>query len=212
MTLALAGSAYVADPLPGPVGLGIRLAGSLLAGYLVWISLRRAPASVPGVAISWPGAAAVAVVAFLAGWLGADALGSALAAGSGEGPGLGVAGAALASGSLVARAALGAALALAAVAAGPVLAARDALRLGLGLLLLLAAATLVRNALMGSASEVVELGLAVLTSLAGAAVGAIVGASLRITSDLVLHSPLLRETAVRHRPADDAHRRTDAAK
>ncbi len=44
MIIALVGAAYVADPLPGLVALAARLAGAALAGYLVWVALRRAPA------------------------------------------------------------------------------------------------------------------------------------------------------------------------
>ena len=42
MIVALVGSAYVTDPLPGLVALAARLAGSALAGYLVWVALRGA--------------------------------------------------------------------------------------------------------------------------------------------------------------------------
>jgi len=208
MLVALVGSAYVADPLPGPVGLGARLAGSMLAGYLVWIALRKAPVSVPGAAVGLPGAAAIAAVAFVAGFLAAGSLGTALV-GTGDGPGLGTVGATLAAGSLVARSAFGAGLALVAVSLGPVLVARDTLRLGIGLLLLLAAATLVRNGLGTSGDEVLELGVAVLTAFAGAGVSAVIDASLQRTGDLALRDSLRREPAIRHRPADDAHRRQD---
>jgi hypothetical protein len=209
MFVALVGSAYVADPLPGPIGLAARLAGTTLASYLVWISLRRAPSVAQGSAVAWPGAAAIAAVAFVAGWLVADALGGALGAGAGDGPGPGIAGAALATGSLVARAARGASFALAAVAAGPVLVARDTLRMGIGLLLLLAAATLVRNALAGTGDDAIELGIAVLTALSGAAVAAVIAADLRRTGDLALRETLRRDPSIRHRAPDDAHRVTD---
>ena len=95
--------------------------------------------------VGWPGAAAVAIVGFAIGWLAAGSIGTTLSAGDGDGPSVGAA-AALAAGSLIPRAALGAAVALAALAAAPVLVGRDVLRLGLGLLLLLTAAGLLRNA------------------------------------------------------------------
>lgn len=205
MFIALVGSAYVADPLPDALALAVRLVGTTLGAYLVWIALRRAPASVPGISVAWPGALAVAGVAFLTGWLAADALGAALAAGSSNGPGLGDVGAALATGSPVARAAFGACLALAAVAAAPVVIARDLLRSGLGLLLLLASATLLRNALGTSADPVFELAIAVLTAASGAAIGAVTSSALRRSGDLVLRDSLRRDVAVRHRAADDAH-------
>jgi len=206
MVVALVGSAYVADPLPGPLGLAARLAGSTLAGYLVWIALRRGPAAAPAAGMSLAGVAAVALVAFVAGWLTAVPLGQALAAGSAGGPGLGLAGTALANGSPVARAALGAAMAVAAVAGGPIVMARDTLRLGLGLMLLLAAAMLVRNAAGVSGDDTLELGIAILVALAGAGVAAVIAASLRRTGDLLLHEGHRRDPAIRHRAADDAHR------
>lgn len=211
MFVALVGSAYVADPLPDTLALAVRLVGSTLGAYLVWIALRRAPAHIPGIAVAWPGALAVAAVAFIAGWLVAGSLGTALAAGSGDGPGLSSVGAALAAGSPVARAALGASLALAAVAVAPVVMARDLLRTGLGLLLLLASATLLRNALGTSADPVFELAVAVLTAASGAAIGAVIASSLRRTGDLVLRDTFRRDVAVRHRAADDAHFDPDGA-
>jgi hypothetical protein len=197
----------VADPLPGSLALGVRLAGSVLAGYLTWIALRRAPGALAPAGIGLPGAGAIAIVAFAIGWLAASTLGQALAAGSGEGPSTGAVASALAAGSPLPRAALGAAFALVALAAGPVLFARDLLRMGLGLLLLVAAARLVRNAVGISAGPPAELAIAILVALAGAGVAALVTASLRTAGDLELRSASDHETAVRHRPADEAHRR-----
>ena len=205
--VALVGSVYIADPLPGSLALGARLAGSVLAGYLVWIALRRAPGVLSAPGIRLPGAAAIATVAIATGWLAASALGTAIAAGFGDGPSAGTAASALAAGSLVPRAALGAAFALVALAAGPVFLTRDLLRMGLGLLLLISAAGLVRNALGTGADAPVDLALAVLVGLAGACVASVVAASLRTAGDLDLRSGADRETAVRHRPADEAHRR-----
>ncbi len=212
MFVAMVGSAYVADPLPTTLALAARLVGSTLGAYLVWIALRRAPTQIPGIAVAWTGAAVVAGAAFLIGWLAAGSLGTALAAGSGDGPGLSSVGAALAEGSPVARAALGASLALAAVAIAPVVIARDLLRTGLGLLLLLASATLLRNALGTSADPVFEFAVAVLTAAAGAAIGAVIASALRRTGDLVLRDSFRRDAAVRHRAADDAHLDVDGAR
>ena len=207
LLLALVGSAYVADPLPGPLALGARLAGTTLGLYLVWIALRRAPATVPAALVGWPGAAAIAVAAFLAGWLGAGTLGTTLGAGSADGPGLGSIGTALVAGSPVARAALSAAVAVAAVAIPQVLLARDTLRLGVGLLLLLTAASLTTNALVGRPDDVAALGVGLLAAFAGAGVAAVIAASVRHGGDLVIRDALRPDAAIRHRPADDAHRR-----
>jgi hypothetical protein len=204
--LALAGSGYVADPLPGAAALAVRLAGSVLAGYLVWIALRSAPAPLPGRALGWPGAGAIAILAFTTGWLVATSLGAALVSGAPDGPSGGVA-TALAAGSPVARAALGSAFALVVLAAGPVLLARDVLRLVLGLLLLVAAAGLVRNAFAATPDAFVELAIAVLVALAGAAGAAVIAASVRRTGDLEIRPGGAVQTAAHHRGADEAHRR-----
>ena len=128
----------------------------------------------------------------------------------GDGPSVGAA-AALAAGSLVPRAALGAALALTALAAAPVLVGRDVLRLGLGLLLLLTAVGLLRNALGGGPDGIVELALAVLTAVSGAAVAGLVGRSLSIHGDLLVRNSqrdaAVRDPGPRHRSTDDAHPR-----
>jgi hypothetical protein len=207
LLVATLGAAYVADPLPGPVGLAARLVGTTLGTYLVWIALRRAPRALPPATAGWLGSGAIAAVAFVAGWLAAGGLGETVAgaAASGEGPGIGNVAVALAQGSLTARAALAAALALTAVALPQVVLPRDTLRLGTGCLLLLAAAGLLGNALVGRLDPVVELALAVLTAFAGAAVAAIIAGSIRHGGDLVIRDALRPDAAVRHRPADDAH-------
>jgi hypothetical protein len=205
MLVVLVGAAYVADPLPGTVALGARLVGAVLGGYLVWVALRGAPVPTIGSHMGWPGAAAIAIVAFLAGWLAATALGGALAAAPGEGPSAGAAAAGLAAGSPVARAATGAAFALVALAAGPVLIARDVLRLGLGALLLVAAAGLLRGALSARADNVIEVAFAVLAAAGGAAVAALVARSLRAHGDLDLRTSSSRDAPVRTRGVDDAH-------
>ncbi len=203
--VVLLASAYVADPLPGTIALGARLVGAVLGGYLLWIALRRAAAPTAGSRMGWPGGAAIAVAAFAAGWLAGDAVAGAFAAVPGEGPTTGVTAASLVAGSPVARAGLGAAFALIALAAGPVIVGRDVLRLGLGLLLFVAATELLRSALVGRADDVVELAFALLTALACAGVAVIARRSLRIHGDLVLRSQSARETAVRTRVVDEAH-------
>ena len=206
LLLALAGSAYVADPLPGPLGLGARLAGTTLGVYLIWIALRRAPAAMPAAATGWVGAAAIGVAAFAAGWLAAGTLAASLASGPAEGPGAGGVAAALSDGSLVSQAAVGAALALTVLAVPQVLLARDILRLGVGLLLLLAAAGLLANGLGARLDDVAELGAGLLVAFAGAGVAAVIEVSIRRGGDLVIRDALRPDAAIRHRAADDAHR------
>ncbi len=205
--VVLVGSGYVADPLPEAVALAARLTGAVLAGYLIWVALRRPGALTAGWQIGWPGATVIAVAAFAAGWLAAGALGTELAGLTGEGPSAAGVATALASGSPVPRAAIGAAAVLIALAAAPVLVARDVLRMGIGLLLLVSAADLVRHALAAGSDPVVELGLAVVIALSGAAVAALVSASLRTHGDLQLRTGAGRGAPVRHRSADEAHPR-----
>lgn len=205
LLIALLGAAYVVEPFPGPLALGVRLVGTMLGVYLVWIALRRSPGVLPASA-GWAGSAVIAVVAFAAGFLAAGTLGTALAGGSPEGPGTGGVASALIAGSLVPRAALGAALALAALAVPQVVLARDTLRLGVGLLLLLAATGLASNALYGLPDAVEDLSLALLTAGAGAGVAALVAASLRRGGELVIRDSLRPDAPIRHRPADEAHR------
>lgn len=205
LLLAIVGSAYVSDPVPGVVALGLRLAGSTLGLYLVWIALRRAPRFLPASSAGWLGSAAIAGVAFAAGFLVADRLGTALGGGALDGPGIGGVGAALMAGSLVPRAAMGAAFALAALATPAVVLGRDTLRIGIGLLLLLASTSLVGNALVGQPDAVRDLAMAVLTAASGAAIAALITASIRRGGELTVRDSLRPDAVVRHRAADDAH-------
>jgi hypothetical protein len=205
LIVALVGAAYVTEPLPGTVALAAQLVGIVLGGYLVWIALRRAPARTSGSHMGWPGATAIAIAAFATGWLAAGAIGGALTAVPAEGPSTGLTAAGLVSGSPVARAGLGAAFALIALAAGPVLIARDVLRLGLGLLLLVGAAELLRGALVERSDDVVELAFGILFALGSAGLASVVARSLRIHADLELRDHGGRETAVRTRVVDEAH-------
>lgn len=205
LLVALLGAPFVADPLPGTIAVAARLVGTVLGAYVVWVSLRAAPGPTVGSRIGWPGAAAIAMAAFAAGWLSATTIGAGLASISGDGPSSGAAAASLVAGSPVARAALGASFALVALAAGPVLVARDVLRLGLGLLLLIAAVELLGEALGGRADDPYELALGILYAGGGLAVAGLVLRSFRVHGDLALRGTSSREVAVRTRGADEAH-------
>lgn len=203
--VALLGAAYVADPMPGSIALAARLAGAILGGFLMWVSLRGVSAHGTDAAIGLPGAAAIALAAFVAGWLGAITLGNALGAMSGEGPSIGATAPALTAGSDVSRAAMATAFAIAALATGSLFLARDVLRLGIGLLLMTAAAERLLAAAGGPSSDVAVLAFGLLLAAGGGAVAALVARSLRIQGDLVLRAPSSRGVALRSRGADEAH-------
>ena len=199
-------AALVADPLPSAAAVVARMAGAVLGGWLVWVSLRPVTASSSRPALGWLGTSVAAGASFAIGWLAASALGTAVATVVGDGLVANVPGATLAGGSVVARAGIAAAAAIAVVAAAPVVLPRDGHRLGLGAVLLIAAAGLLGDALAPAPAEGLALALAVLTALAGAAIAGVVLGMLRTGGDLVLRDALARDAAVRHRAADDAHR------
>jgi hypothetical protein len=203
--VALLGAGLVAEPLPATTAVAAQIVASGLAGYLAWVAVRDAPEAAGSAPFQWPGAAAVAIVAFVAGWLAAGAIGHALAGTSTEGPSLAGVGAALADGSPGARAGLGGAFALVALAIVPVAMARDVLRLGLGLLLLVAAVEMLRAALVGRPDDMVTLAFAIVFAVGGTAVVALVMRSLRLHGDLELRATAAREAAVRSHVTDEAH-------
>jgi hypothetical protein len=202
---ALTFAAFVADPLPGPAGLAARLTGTTLGMFLIWIALRRAPQTMPASETGWFGSAAIAIAAGVTGWLAAGTLGASLA-GDPLGPGTGGIARSLIAGSPVPQAAIAAAFALSALAIPQLLLGRDTLRLGVSLMLLLAAAGLLGNALLGRLTDVQELGAALLVAFGGMGVAAVIHASIRRGGDLVLRDSLRPDAAIRHRAPDDAHR------
>jgi hypothetical protein len=201
---ALLLSSLVSDPLPSGTALVARIVGALLGGWLVWMAVRAAPRSTARSALGWPGGAGVGAAAFAIGWLAASALGATLASHVGSAV-PDVPGGVLAGGSLACRAGIAAAVAIAVLAAPSVVLPRDGLRLGLGVVLLVAAAGLASDALIAVPDDSLELALAVLVALLGATVAAVTATMLRSGGDLVLRDVLAREPAVRHRAADDAH-------
>ena len=145
---ALLAAPFVADPLPQPLGLGVRLVGAGLAAYLLWTSMRQAAPLLGPLPLAGRGEAAfvlaAAAIGFLADAVTSEALGptAALAAG----------GALLVAG-------------LDLLAFG-----EDGLRLGSGALLALTGASLVLAELAGTPGAGLEAGVAVATAaVAGAA-------------------------------------------
>lgn len=153
MAVVLVMSAVLADPVAAPAGLAARSVGAILASYLLWIAARDRldeglpPAPTEGSRIGWPTetllAGGAAIVGFASEGLGAPAVGPSLAMAAG--------------------------FALAALTVAPVLTGRDVFRVGVGLLLLMDAALLIRAGLGGTPDPLEQLLTAgLMVSLAGA--------------------------------------------
>jgi hypothetical protein len=184
LAVVLIGSPVVADPVPAPLGLATRFVGAVLSAYLLWVVARDRPragvpsASTGGSKIGWPAeillAVAAGVVGFAAHGLGAPALGSPLASAAG--------------------------FAVAALALTPTMTGRDVLRVGLGSLLLIDAALLVRGALGGTPGELEQLiTSAMLVVLAGTLATLAASARADGTGGFAFS---LDERTRRRRPAD----------
>ena len=186
IALVLVVSPLLADPLAPPAGLAARLIGAMLAAYLLWIVVRGRPASgiaapdTGGSRIGWPAevlvAGAAAVVGFAAHGLGAPAAGPPIASAAG--------------------------FAVAAVSVAPALTGRDALRVGLGLLLLADAALLVRVGLGGTPGPLEALVTAGLIASVG---GAVAAGSMAARLDGAGGFELALDTGPRARHQPDAH-------
>jgi hypothetical protein len=150
LAVALVFAPLLADPIGTPLAIAARLAGGILAAYLLWIAVRGGGAT-GGSRIGWPAEALLAAAAFVVGMgthgLGATALGPAEAQAAG--------------------------FALAALAVVPVTTGRDVLRIGIGLFVLLQAALLVRVGLDGNPSELEQLVTAGLLAALGGSVAAL---------------------------------------
>lgn len=175
----------IADPWPGPLPVLVRIAAALLAARLLIVGLRGG-ARGAGTGIGWPAEAlagtAAAVVGFGSHGLGAKGLGPAEAQAAG--------------------------FALAAIAIAPLVTGRDVLRIGVGSLLLVQAALLVRGALDRPPSEGEQLVEALLTIGLGGAV-AVIAAAAEAGGSLGVADERDRAAPVRRRPAEarrDAHR------
>jgi hypothetical protein len=196
LLVVLLAAPLIATPWPGPLPILARVAAALLATRLIVVGLRGEGELVgDGSRIGWPAealaAAAAAVAGFASHGLGAAGLGPPEAQAAG--------------------------FALGALAAAPLVTGRDVLRLGVGSLLLLQAAVLVRQALDQPATDGEQLVISLLTIGLGGAVAVIVAAA-RAAGRLAIadedtrgDTPALRH-ADAHRPTErDLGRRTRQA-
>jgi hypothetical protein len=150
LLLVLLGAPFIADPLPGPLAVIVRLAAALLATRFLLIGLRGQHVTA-GTRIGWPAeallAAAAGVIGFGSHGLGAAALGPPEAQAAG--------------------------FALAALAVAPLVTGRDVLRIGIGAVLLVVAGVLIRTGLGAPAGDAEHLIGALLTMGLGGAVAVI---------------------------------------
>jgi hypothetical protein len=178
-TIGLA--AVLADPLPSPLALAIRLLAAVLGAELIVIAGRGSTTRIPSpqgsplgpVTPALAGAAAF-VIGYAASGVGSPADGPALATATGLG--------------------------LAAIAAGPLVLGRDLLRIGSGLALLVTAAELIRAGLAGTPGPFEQTVVAGLTVALLGVLAGLTGVALRSGQDLVVGGALVRETRFEAHP------------
>ena len=183
LLIVLLGAPLIADPWPTPLSMLVRIAAALLASRFLVIAL-RGDLSSAGTRIGWPSEVMIGAAAGLVGHgshgLGAVGLGPAEAQAAGFG--------------------------LAALAIVPLITGRDVFRIGIGALLLLVAASLVRAGLDAPATDAEQLIGAMLTIGLGGAV-AVISIAARSAGGLAAFEPSMPE---RGRRAPDAHRAPEA--
>lgn len=154
LLVVLAAAPLVADPWPGPLAALVRIAGALLAVRLVVVGVRGLGPTA-GSRLGWPAAVVLGGAAAIAGLgshgLGVVALGPAAAAAAGFG--------------------------LIALAMAPLIVGRDVLQLGVGAVLLLSGAGLLRVGLDRPPTDADQLVAALLTVGLGGAVAVICAAA-----------------------------------
>jgi hypothetical protein len=173
LLVVLLGAAFIADPLPGPLPIAARIVASFLACRLIAVAIRGENVVTAGSRLGWPVETMVAVAAALVG-IGTHGLGATPA-----GPALGQA----------------AGFAVGALAIAPIVSGRDVLRLGIGAMLLLVGAFLVRVGLAGTPSELEQLVVSGLVIGLGGAVAIIIGGSRAATGSLEISPEEARRLA-----------------
>jgi hypothetical protein len=135
LVVALAAAPLLADPLPQPAEIGVRVVAALLGGYLLFVVLRETTAVTRGSLVGLPAETVAAMAAFVIGYgtsgLGSAPLGPAEASGSG--------------------------FALAVIAVAPIVRGADIFRLGVALAILLTGAELLRVGLAGTPTPLEQL-------------------------------------------------------
>jgi hypothetical protein len=181
LLVVLLASAFLADPLPGPLPIAARIASAFLAGRLIAASIRGKDIVTSGSRLGWPVELLIAIAATVIGYgthgLGAVPAGPATAQAAG--------------------------FAIGALAFAPIVSGRDVLRLGIGAMLLLVAASLVRVGLAGTPSELEQLVVSGLVIGLGGALAVIVDGSRAATGSLEIGGEAARGLAFDAAPARD---------
>jgi hypothetical protein len=141
LLVALIAAPLLADPLPEPAALGVRVVAPLLGGYLLYMTLRDSSAATRGSLAGLPAETLAAAAAYVIGYgtsgLGSAPLGPAAASATG--------------------------FALAVISVAPIVRGADVFRLGVALAILVTGAELVRVGLAGTPSPLEQLMTAGLT-------------------------------------------------
>lgn len=141
LVVALAAAPVLADPLPGPAEIGVRVVATLLGGYLLFVVLRETTAVTRGSLVGLPAETLAAAAAFVIGYgtsgLGSAPLGPAEASAAG--------------------------FALAVISVAPIVRGADVFRLGVALAILITGAELLRVGLAGTPTPLEQLMTAGLT-------------------------------------------------
>ena len=171
LLVVLLGSAILADPLPGPLPIAARMAAAFLACRLIAVAIRGDDVLTTGSRLGWPVELLAAIAALLVG-VGTHGLGATPA------------------GPVTAQAA---GFAVGVLAVAPIVSGRDVLRLGVGAMLLLVAASLVRVGLAGTPSDLEQLVESGLVIGLGGAMAIIVAGARAASGDLVISGDAIRE-------------------
>jgi hypothetical protein len=171
LLVVLLGSALLADPLPGPLPIAARMAAAFLACRLIAVAIRGDDVLTTGSRLGWPVELLAAIAALLVG-VGTHGLGATPA------------------GPVTAQAA---GFAVGVLAVAPIVSGRDVLRLGVGAMLLLVAASLVRVGLAGTPSDLEQLVESGLVIGLGGAMAIIVAGARAASGDLVISGDAIRD-------------------
>lgn len=183
LVLSVGLAPLIADPLPSPVAIAVRLLATLLGAELLLVVLRGSSARTRGAALGPVSpalaAAAACVVGYATSGVGSPTLGPPLATAVGFG--------------------------LATIALDPLLFGRDVLRIGLGMVLLITAAELIRTGLAGTPGPLEQVASAGLTIALLGAMAGIAATALASGHDLSVDPTAPRETLFEAHPLAVSH-------